>query len=99
MAKNMQAMKKRLSLGGSTLARLLARLGCGLVVIVSLWLGSATAAMALPTGPLVAYLPPGNAITDGRALLRYSLPIDAGRSLRLVAQQALGTNRQRPDQG
>ena len=25
---------------------------------------------------LVAYLPPGNAITDGRALLRYSLPID-----------------------
>lgn len=76
MAKNMQAMKKRLSLGGSTLARLLARLGCGLVVIVSLWLGSATAAMALPTGPLVAYLPPGNAITDGRALLRYSLPID-----------------------
>ncbi|MFQ4139724.1 peptidylprolyl isomerase [Nodosilinea sp. PGN35] len=27
-------------------------------------------------GPVVAYLPPGNAITDGRALLRYSLPID-----------------------
>jgi peptidylprolyl isomerase len=26
--------------------------------------------------PMVAYLPPGNAITDGRALLRYSLPID-----------------------
>ena len=25
---------------------------------------------------LVSYLPPGNAITDGRALLRYSLPID-----------------------
>jgi peptidylprolyl isomerase len=25
---------------------------------------------------MVAYLPPGNAITDGRALLRYSLPID-----------------------
>ncbi|NER82969.1 MAG: peptidylprolyl isomerase, partial [Leptolyngbya sp. SIO1D8] len=25
---------------------------------------------------LIAYLPPGNAITDGRALLRYSLPID-----------------------
>ncbi len=26
--------------------------------------------------PAIAYLPPGNAITDGRALLRYSLPID-----------------------
>ncbi|MEO0757817.1 MAG: peptidylprolyl isomerase [Cyanobacteria bacterium J06648_16] len=26
--------------------------------------------------PLVAYLPPGNAITNGKALLRYSLPID-----------------------
>ncbi|MEM9116592.1 MAG: peptidylprolyl isomerase [Cyanobacteria bacterium P01_F01_bin.56] len=25
---------------------------------------------------LIAYLPPGNAVTDGRALLRYSLPID-----------------------
>lgn len=32
---------------------------------------------AAPLAPaLVAYLPPGNAITDGRALLRYSLPID-----------------------
>ena len=28
-----------------------------------------------PAG-LVSFLPPGNAITDGRALLRYSLPID-----------------------
>ena len=28
------------------------------------------------TGTLVAYLPPGNAITDGQALLRYALPID-----------------------
>ncbi|NEP16166.1 MAG: peptidylprolyl isomerase [Leptolyngbya sp. SIO4C1] len=27
--------------------------------------------------PLVAYLPPGNAITDGQALLRYALPIDS----------------------
>ncbi|MFE4106502.1 peptidylprolyl isomerase [Almyronema epifaneia] len=26
--------------------------------------------------PLVSYLPPGNAITDGKALLRYALPID-----------------------
>ncbi|MEM9006316.1 MAG: peptidylprolyl isomerase [Cyanobacteria bacterium P01_F01_bin.86] len=34
------------------------------------------AAAPLPSFPVVAYLPPGNAITDGRALLRYSLPID-----------------------
>ncbi|NJL86546.1 MAG: peptidylprolyl isomerase [Leptolyngbyaceae cyanobacterium SM1_1_3] len=27
--------------------------------------------------PLVSYLPPGNAITDGKALLRYALPIDS----------------------
>lgn len=30
----------------------------------------------LDSAGLVSYLPPGNAITDGRALLRYSLPID-----------------------
>ncbi|MGB3135785.1 MAG: peptidylprolyl isomerase [Nodosilinea sp.] len=65
-------MNRWLSLGWITLARL----GWGLIVMVSLWLGSATAATAMPAGPLVAYLPPGNAITDGRALLRYSLPID-----------------------
>lgn len=33
-------------------------------------------AMPLPPSPLVGYLPPGNAITDGQALLRYALPID-----------------------
>ncbi len=33
-------------------------------------------AAPLPSLPAIAYLPPGNAITDGRALLRYSLPID-----------------------
>ncbi|MEO0825241.1 MAG: peptidylprolyl isomerase [Cyanobacteria bacterium J06639_16] len=31
---------------------------------------------AAPLPIVVAYLPPGNAITDGQALLRYSLPID-----------------------
>ncbi len=36
--------------------------------------GMAVEANPLPT-PLVAYLPPGNAITDGKALLRYGLPI------------------------
>lgn len=37
-----------------------------------------TVAQAQPLVPnvTVAYLPPGNAITDGRSLLRYSLPID-----------------------
>ena len=33
-------------------------------------------AAPLPASSLIAYLPPGNAITDGRALLRYGLPID-----------------------
>lgn len=49
---------------------------------LSLWVGSqagfpgASSAWAAPA-PLMAYLPPGNAITDGRALLRYALPIDS----------------------
>ncbi|MBE9077797.1 peptidylprolyl isomerase [Romeria aff. gracilis LEGE 07310] len=30
----------------------------------------------LSPAPLISYLPPGNAITDGGALLRYALPID-----------------------
>ena len=33
-------------------------------------------ANALPITPVIAGLPPGNAITDGAALLRYALPID-----------------------
>lgn len=45
-------------------------------------LGRMPVAQAMPllpgssVQPLVAYLPPGNAITNGKALLRYSLPID-----------------------
>jgi peptidylprolyl isomerase len=39
--------------------------------------GDASSVQAAPlTSSLVAYLPPGNAITDGKALLRYSLPIE-----------------------
>ncbi|MEA5450714.1 peptidylprolyl isomerase [Leptolyngbya sp. CCNP1308] len=77
MAKDMRAINQRQSLGWATLVRL----GWGLAVVVGVWLGSLSPALALPSsaalgGPLVAYLPPGNAITDGRALLRYSLPID-----------------------
>ncbi|NMF85170.1 peptidylprolyl isomerase [Nodosilinea sp. P-1105] len=58
--------------------RLLTRFGAGILVMVGLWLGTVTPAQAvtLPSPTMVAYLPPGNAITDGRALLRYSLPID-----------------------
>jgi peptidylprolyl isomerase len=53
------------------------------------WLGTLAPAQALPHGPLVAYLPPGNAITDGRALLRYSLPID-NPDIRAVQQTLEG---------
>lgn len=42
------------------------------------WLGAAPQVEASPltTSLTIAYLPPGNAVTDGRALLRNSLPID-----------------------
>lgn len=45
------------------------RLTISLTIGLLLLLGSPTASWAV--------LPPGNAVTDGRALLRYSLPIDA----------------------
>lgn len=49
-----------------------------------MWLGAtllvwgtlAVPVQAMPLAPTLAYLPPGNAITDGNALLRYSLPIE-----------------------
>ena len=69
-------MNRWLRMNWSNLARLGSQLGCGVLVAVGLWLGTLAPALALPAGPLVAYLPPGNAITDGRALLRYALPID-----------------------
>lgn len=69
-------MNRHLGMGWVTLVRRWARLGLGLMVMVSLWLGPMAPALALPASSLVAFLPPGNAITDGRALLRYSLPID-----------------------
>lgn len=57
-----------------------------LLVTIGVWLGPPSQAQAISlngnlVGPLdatmtMAYLPPGNAITDGRALLRNSLPID-----------------------
>jgi peptidylprolyl isomerase len=43
---------------------------------ISLGTGNAAYGLSLSSPTTVAYLPPGNAITDGRALLRYSLPID-----------------------
>ena len=52
----------------------------GLIALVmagiSLGTGNAAYGLSLSSSTTVAYLPPGNAITDGRALLRYSLPID-----------------------
>lgn len=52
----------------------------GLIALVmagiSLGTGNAAYGLSLSSPTTVAYLPPGNAITDGRALLRYSLPID-----------------------
>ncbi len=51
----------------------------GLVVLGLSGLGHLPQAHAFPlaaSSPLVAYLPPGNAITNGKALLRYSLPIE-----------------------
>jgi peptidylprolyl isomerase len=58
--------------------RSLVRWGWLLVVVAGIGFGPMAAAEGLPlSAPTqVAYLPPGNAITDGRALLRYSLPID-----------------------
>jgi peptidylprolyl isomerase len=57
----------------------------GLMMMVGLWLGSIAQAQAvsLPPGLPLAYLPPGNAITDGRALLRNSLPIDSPETRQL----------------
>lgn len=69
--------------GGSRLMGL----AWGLLVVVGLWLGSIAPALAvsLPPGLPLAYLPPGNAITDGRALLRNSLPIDSPETRKLQA--------------
>jgi peptidylprolyl isomerase len=93
MAKDMGAMSRRLDMGRSTLVRQAARramqAGCGFVLAVGLWLTTLAPALALPAGPLVAYLPPGNAITEGRALLRYSLPID-NPDIRAVQQTLEG---------
>lgn len=71
--------------------RLLSRFGAGMLVMAGVLLGGAapSQAIAMPPAPLVAYLPPGNAITDGRALLRYSLPIDNG-DIRQVQQTLEG---------
>jgi peptidylprolyl isomerase len=51
------------------LFRAVYRLTMSLTIGVLLFLGSTTASWAT--------LPPGNAVTDGRSLLRYSLPIDS----------------------
>lgn len=45
-------------------------------------------AASLPAST-IAYLPPGNAVTDGKALLRYSLPID-NEAIRTVQEDLEG---------
>jgi peptidylprolyl isomerase len=85
MAEEKRVMNRWRAMGWGTLAQL----GWGLMAVVSVWLGTLAPAQALPHGPLVAYLPPGNAITDGRALLRYSLPID-NPDIRAVQQTLEG---------
>ncbi|MEO1400486.1 MAG: peptidylprolyl isomerase [Cyanobacteria bacterium J06635_1] len=64
---------------------LISLFGMGLSFLLSAQPNCATAqaaSLSSLTGPSwaglpVAYLPPGNAITDGQALLRYALPIDS----------------------
>lgn len=53
---------------GHSLGRSILALTLGLTLCAFCWLGNAA--------PAQAGLPPGNAVTDGAALLRYSLPID-----------------------
>ena len=67
-----------------------------LVLSVVLWFGGLTTAAVpkaqaatMPASTLVAYLPPGNAVTDGRALLRYSLPID-NKDIRTIQKDLEG---------
>ncbi|MGF1459682.1 MAG: peptidylprolyl isomerase [Leptolyngbyaceae cyanobacterium] len=53
-------------------------------------LGLTITAQAAPlSSSFIAYLPPGNAITDGKALLRYSLPID-NKDIRIVQEDLEG---------
>ncbi|MEM1251004.1 MAG: peptidylprolyl isomerase [Cyanobacteria bacterium P01_H01_bin.21] len=59
-------------------AALVGLLGVGLSFFLGMgWAPSAQAAPMAPIALPVAYLPPGDAITDPNALLRYSLPIDS----------------------
>lgn len=48
------------------------------MLITTLALGLSAVGLSAPAhaDPLLSYLPPGNPITDGKALLRYALPID-----------------------
>lgn len=61
-------------------AALVSCLGISLSVVLTIGWFFVPAAQAAPMPAInlpVAYLPPGDAITDPRALLRYSLPIDS----------------------
>ena len=65
----------------------------GLIVSETLSGGTYTRVNAAPLpSAWVAYLPPGDAITDGRALLRYSLPID-NKDIRTVQSDLEGLSK------
>jgi peptidylprolyl isomerase len=63
-------MKSPANSGLLTVGRSLQVALFALLLAIGLWTPTAVAS------PLLGSLPPGNAITDGKALLRYSLPID-----------------------
>ena len=68
-----QVLPKRLVKASSCLGWL------SIVLCTVFWLGTAPAHAGLlgsASAPLLAGLPPGNAVTDGAAILRYALPID-----------------------
>ncbi|MGF1459910.1 MAG: peptidylprolyl isomerase, partial [Leptolyngbyaceae cyanobacterium] len=65
----------------------------GLIVSESALNAPPARAEAAPlSSSLVAYLPPGNAITDGKALLRYALPID-NEDIRKVQEDLEGLSK------
>lgn len=72
-------------------ATLAGLLGIGFSFLLGLWMPIAEAASLPSLAIPVAYLPPGDAITDPQALLRYALPIDSPE-IRQVQDNLEGLN-------
>jgi peptidylprolyl isomerase len=74
-----QRLSSRRAKGVASITRLL-KTGVSLVLLIGLlWSGGAilpSGLLGMEWSPSALALPPGNAITDGKALLRYALPID-----------------------